>query len=79
VLEALIPYVERHLAAGGRINNVVRHILGLYHGVPGARAFRRHLSENAPRAGAGIEVLLEAIDLIEHHPADLERCRVAAG
>jgi len=79
VLEALIPYVERHLGAGGRINNVVRHILGLYHGVPGARAFRRHLSENAPRAGAGIEVLLEAIDLIEHHPADLERCRVAAG
>src|SRR5262249_56321927 len=73
VLEALIPYVERHLGAGGRINNVVRHILGLYHGVPGARAFRRHLSENAPRAAARLECRLEAHALIQHHPAHLER------
>ena len=65
VLEALIPYTERHLRAGGRLNNVTRHILGLYHGQPRARAFRRHLSERAPRDGAGIEVLLDAMKLAE--------------
>ena len=58
VLEQLVPYVERHLRGGGRLNNMARHILGLYHGRPRARAFRRHLSEQAPREGAGIEVLL---------------------
>jgi tRNA-dihydrouridine synthase A len=65
VLEQLVPYAERHLHAGGRLNNIVRHILGLYHGRPRARAFRRHLSEQAPREGAGIGVLLEAIEIAE--------------
>ena len=65
VLEALIPYAERHLRTGGRLNNVTRHILGLYHGRPHAKAFRRHLSERAPRSGAGIEVLLDAIRIAE--------------
>jgi tRNA-dihydrouridine synthase A len=74
-LEALIPYVERHLAGGGRLNNVTRHILGLYHGRPRARAFRRHLSECAPRPGAGIEVLIEAIAIAE---GDLPRTLAAA-
>jgi tRNA-dihydrouridine synthase A len=74
-LEALVPYVERHLAGGGRLNNVTRHILGLYHGRPRARAFRRHLSEMAPRQGAGIEVLIEAIAIAE---GDLPRTLAAA-
>ena len=65
VLEALLPYTEQHLRKGGRLNNVTRHILGLYHGRPRARAFRRHLSELAPRAGAGIEVLRQALDIAE--------------
>jgi tRNA-dihydrouridine synthase A len=65
VLEALIPYVERHLRGGGRLNNVTRHIIGLYHARPRARAFRRHLSDLAPREGAGIEVLLQAIRIAE--------------
>jgi tRNA-dihydrouridine synthase A len=69
VLEALIPYAERHVRAGGRLNNVTRHILGLYHGQPRARAFRRHLSERAPREGAGIGVLLEAIGIVEGEAA----------
>ena len=66
VLDRLTPYAERHLRAGGRLNNVARHILGLYHGQPRARAFRRHLSEGAPRPGAGIEVLAAAIRIAEH-------------
>ena len=65
VLEQLVPYAERHVRNGGRLNNIVRHILGLYHGRPRARAFRRHLSELAPREGAGVEVLLEAIRIAE--------------
>lgn len=65
VLEALIPYAERHLVSGGRLNNIVRHILGLYHGQPRARGFRRFLSENAPKESAGIDVLKHAIALVE--------------
>jgi tRNA-dihydrouridine synthase A len=65
VLEALIPYAERQLAAGCRLNAITRHILGLYHGEPRARAFRRHLAETAPRAGAGSEVLRAAIRITE--------------
>ena len=64
VLEALIPYTERHVAQGRRLNNIARHILGLYHGEPGARAFRRLLSEKAVREGAGAELLAEALALI---------------
>lgn len=65
VIEALIPYTERHLRSGGRLNNIARHILGLYHGRPRARAFRRHIAEQAPRAGAGADVLLEAMRIAE--------------
>jgi len=65
VIEALIPYTERHLRTGGRLNNIARHILGLYHGRPRARAFRRHIAEQAPRAGASAAVLLEAMRIAE--------------
>jgi len=65
VLEQLAPYAERHVRNGGRLNNIVRHILGLYHGRPRARTFRRHLSELAPRQGAGVEVLLDAMRIAE--------------
>ncbi|MFN3624725.1 MAG: tRNA dihydrouridine(20/20a) synthase DusA [Hyphomicrobium sp.] len=61
----MIPHIEQHLAHGGRLNNIVRHMLGLYHGEPRARVFRRHLSENAPRERATIETLREAVALVE--------------
>jgi tRNA-dihydrouridine synthase A len=64
-IEGIIPHIERHLEAGGRLNNVVRHILGLYHGEPRARVFRRHLSENAPRASAPLTTLLEAVSIAD--------------
>ncbi|PWV58919.1 tRNA-U16,U17-dihydrouridine synthase [Plasticicumulans acidivorans] len=60
VVVALEPYVERHLARGGQLAHVTRHILGLFQGLPGARGWRRYLSENAHRRGAGIEVLRAA-------------------
>jgi tRNA-dihydrouridine synthase A len=65
VIESLLPYAEGHIAAGGRLNNIARHILGLYHGCARARAFRRHLSEHAPRDGAGIGILRAALELVE--------------
>jgi tRNA-dihydrouridine synthase A len=64
VIEALLPYVERQLACGTALNHITRHILGLYQGVPGARKFRRHLSENAYRKDAGLEVLRDAFALV---------------
>jgi len=63
VLEAYLPYVEHELARGVRLQGISRHILGLFHGAPGGRLWRRYLSENAVRAGAGIEVLRAAAAL----------------
>ena len=61
VVERLLPYVERQLAQGVRLQQISRHILGLFHGVPGARAWRRTLSERAHRPGAGPEVIEAAL------------------
>lgn len=55
------PYVAEELAQGTRLNALLKPLLGVFQGVPGARAFRRHLSENAHRAGAGLEVLDDAL------------------
>lgn len=62
ILEAYLPYVEQELARGVRLQSIARHTLGLFHGAPGGRLWRRHLSENAVRAGAGLEVLREAAE-----------------
>ena len=61
VLRRLRPYVEAHLARGDRLQHITRHVLGLYQGLPGARAFRRVLSEQAHRADAGWDVVERAI------------------
>ncbi len=60
VLEAFIPYVERELAAGVRLQSMTRHVLGLFQHQPGARAWRRRISENAHRPGFDGSLLLEA-------------------
>src|SRR6202030_3724539 len=65
VFAAMIPYIERELAGGTRLHSITRHFVGAYHGVPGARAFRRHLAENGVKPGAGINVLRDAIALVE--------------
>ncbi len=57
VLDLFMPYVETELAKCTRLNQMTRHILGLFHGQPRARAFRRHLAEHAYLDGAGIAVL----------------------
>jgi tRNA-dihydrouridine synthase A len=63
-LMALRPAVAQHLAAGGRLHAVTRHILGLCHGLPGARGFRRLLSEKGIRPDAGLALYDRAIDQV---------------
>jgi tRNA-dihydrouridine synthase A len=65
VFEAMMPYIEQQLAHGTRLHSITRHFVGAFHGVPGARAFRRHLSENGVKAGAGVNVLRDAIALVD--------------
>jgi tRNA-dihydrouridine synthase A len=61
VVDAMRPYIADHLAAGGRLHQITRHMLGLFTGKPGARGWRRVLSENASRGGAGLEVINRAL------------------
>lgn len=59
---AFEPYVAAHLAAGGRLHDITRHMLGLFTGRPGARAFRRHLATEGVKPDAGLDVLRAAVD-----------------
>jgi tRNA-dihydrouridine synthase A len=68
---AFIPHIERELARGTRLAAMTRHILGLFRGVPGARAFRRHLATEAVRPGAGVGVIADALALLGQDSRDL--------
>jgi tRNA-dihydrouridine synthase A len=70
VLRAMLPYIERDLAAGTPLKHIARHLLGLYRGQPGGRAFRRVLSERAHLPGAGSEVIEAALAAIESAPVE---------
>jgi tRNA-dihydrouridine synthase A len=71
VFEAMFPYIEDQLAQGSRLHSMTRHFVGAFHGVPGARAFRRHLAEKGVKPGAGVDVLRDAIALVEDRAAAL--------
>ncbi len=81
VVEAYLPYIERQLAAGTHLAAMTRHMLGLFQGQPGARAWRRALTEQAPRPGAGPETVRRALDearaAADHH-ARRQAARAAA-
>ena len=72
VLARFLPYIERELAKGTHLHAMTRHILGIFQGCPGARAFRRHISENAPRpgAGAGADVVRRAMEFVPEQPQE---------
>jgi tRNA-dihydrouridine synthase A len=70
---ALIPYIERELAQGTRLHGITRHLHGLFRGVPGARAFRRHLARAAAGPQAGAEFLAEALSLVTDRVLDSGR------
>ena len=65
-VEAYIPYIEAQLAEGVRLSSITRHMLGLFAGRPGARAFRRHLATEAVKPGAGVDVLRAAVAHVEN-------------
>jgi len=73
VIARLLPYVEAELAAGTRLQQITRHLLGLFHGQPGARAWRRYLSEHAHQDSAGVEVLEKALARMPDAVASLSR------
>ncbi len=63
-VRGMLPYIEAHLMRGGRLNQVTRHMLGLFAGRPGARGWRRVLSEEASRDGAGPETVERALERV---------------
>src|SRR6516165_887081 len=70
---ALVPYIERELAEGGRLHAITRHLHGLFAGVPGARAFRRQLAGAAASPQAGAELLIAALSLVSDAVPDSPR------
>jgi len=66
----MLPYIERSLASGTRLPQITRHMLGLFHGRPGARQWRRILSVDAARPGAGVEVVRTALTAVTGAAAD---------
>ncbi|MFN3171598.1 MAG: tRNA dihydrouridine(20/20a) synthase DusA [Hyphomicrobiales bacterium] len=65
VVRAMLPYIEIHLTKGGRLNQITRHMIGLFAGLPGARQWRRILSEGAHLDGAGPDLVLQALSAVE--------------
>ncbi|MDB5547742.1 MAG: tRNA dihydrouridine(20/20a) synthase DusA [Tardiphaga sp.] len=65
VLTAMLPYISDQIARGTRLHAITRHLVGAFHGVKGARAFRRHLSEQGVKAGAGVQVLIDAMAQVD--------------
>ena len=74
VVEAMFPYIEEALSQGVRLQQISRHMLGLFQAQAGARAWRRHISEQAHLPGAGIEVLEQALKYVPQ--LDAEQARV---
>lgn len=64
VVMAMLPYIEQQLAQGARVWNIARHMLGLFQGQAGGRIWRRYLSEQGTKAGAGVELLTDALDML---------------
>ncbi|HET8985456.1 MAG TPA: tRNA-dihydrouridine synthase, partial [Trueperaceae bacterium] len=82
VIAAMVPYLEDHLSSGGRVAAVTRHLLNLFRGQPGGRAWRRVISEGAHLHGAGPELLKDALNAVPpdvaHAPLWLPREHVPA-
>ncbi len=77
VVEAFLPYVAECCAAGIPLKAMTRHILGLFNGQPGARQWRRYLSENAVKSGASPHVIRQALDIVAEAAAAHEAARAA--
>jgi len=65
ILHSMYPYIENHLSEGGKLIQVTRHMLGLFHGLPGGRMWRRHLSEHAFKPESGLEIVETAYQMVK--------------
>ena len=63
-VKAMYPYIEKELSQGTYLGHITRHMLGIFQGIPGARQWRRHLSENAHKQGADLTVLENALKFV---------------
>lgn len=72
IINQMLPYIEQRMTQGRPVKSITRHLLGLFQGQPGAKAWRRHLSENAHLEGAGIEVIENALELVPDASAFVE-------
>ncbi|WP_432474310.1 tRNA dihydrouridine(20/20a) synthase DusA [Amphritea sp. HPY] len=64
IMQRMLPYIEQQLSEGAYLGHISRHLLGLFHGQRGGRQFRRYISENAHRPGAGIDVIKQAVEKV---------------
>lgn len=71
VIRAMYPYIEAHLAQDGKLAYITRHLLGLFNGLPGARQFRRHLSEQAYKKTATLATIEDALALMPDNADEL--------
>ncbi|MFZ1990035.1 MAG: tRNA dihydrouridine(20/20a) synthase DusA [Alphaproteobacteria bacterium] len=76
-VRAMLPYIDREVALGTPIIAITRHMLGLYHGVPGARLWRRTLSEDARRHGSGTDLIEHALGWVERAPSRSDTAAMA--
>ncbi|MDH5230980.1 MAG: tRNA dihydrouridine(20/20a) synthase DusA [Gammaproteobacteria bacterium] len=65
ILNEYLPYIEKQLSQGVKLTAMSRHLLGLFHGLPGARGWRQHISENAHKAGMGVELIWKAAERVD--------------
>ncbi|MDC9725084.1 MAG: tRNA dihydrouridine(20/20a) synthase DusA [Gammaproteobacteria bacterium] len=72
IIRAMLPYIEQRMTEGRPVKSITRHLLGLFQGMKGAKAWRRHLSENAHLKGAGLEVVEQALALVPDASAFIE-------
>jgi tRNA-dihydrouridine synthase A len=77
-IEAMLPYISARLAEGIALHNMTRHLLGFFSGMPGARAYRRHLATFGANRTAGLSVLLEAVSMLDAPCCDQRRLRLGA-
>ena len=71
IVKEMYPYIEACLSNGSYLGHITRHMLGIFQNMPGARQWRRHISENAHKPGAGIEVLEQALAKIPYQELDV--------
>jgi tRNA-dihydrouridine synthase A len=65
IVQAMLPYIDHWVSRGTKLHSLTRHMLQLFHGQPGSRAWKRHLTEKSAQPGAGIEIVIEALNFTE--------------